>query len=317
MRVTRTTRTGHLAIAHTVSAASPIPRALPAWRAMPPVKTTIRALATARIINTTVSATRRGRIFQTGRTLGHVVHPVRGADERRDVAGGRPDRQHQAHDRHEGAGAGVALKLFDGPGDDVAGRAGGELPEVVEHLVGGRLAGQAQQGHQDQQGREQRQHAVVREGGRAVGQLVVLELAHGPFEDPAPCSSGQPGRSVGCVALHLGPRPGLLGRRSPSVLGLSLDLVVIRLVSWKMQPRHARRVTPSPPPTRRIVFLRMGQVQVVFRASANQPSRQGVSCRSRPSVSPRRGRTGRSGRSPRRPRRVPGRSCGACRPRLP
>lgn len=70
MMVTRTTRTGHLTIDHTVRAVSPIPSAEPALWARVPVKTTIRALTTASTIRTTVRPTRTGRIFQIGRPSG-------------------------------------------------------------------------------------------------------------------------------------------------------------------------------------------------------------------------------------------------------
>ena len=70
MTVTRTTRTGHLAIDHTVSAVSPMPTAVPAWRARLLVNTTISALTTARTISTTVTPIRAGRIFHTGRPSG-------------------------------------------------------------------------------------------------------------------------------------------------------------------------------------------------------------------------------------------------------
>ena len=70
MTVTSTTSTGHLAIDQTVSAVSPMPSAVPACRARPPVKTTISALATASTISATVTPTRTGSIFQTGRPSG-------------------------------------------------------------------------------------------------------------------------------------------------------------------------------------------------------------------------------------------------------
>ncbi len=68
--MTRTTSPGHFAIDHTVSAASPMPRAEPAARARPPVNTTMSALTTVRTSRTTVTPTRIGSTFQTGRPSG-------------------------------------------------------------------------------------------------------------------------------------------------------------------------------------------------------------------------------------------------------
>jgi hypothetical protein len=70
MMTTRTTSTGHFARDHTVSAVSPMPSQPPACRARPPVKTTMRALATAISIRTTVTPTRTGSTFHTGRPSG-------------------------------------------------------------------------------------------------------------------------------------------------------------------------------------------------------------------------------------------------------
>ncbi len=68
--VTSRTSTGHFAIAQTVSAVSPSPSACPARPASAPVKTTISALTTARTISTTVTPTRTGSSFHTGRPSG-------------------------------------------------------------------------------------------------------------------------------------------------------------------------------------------------------------------------------------------------------
>ncbi|CAM5675412.1 hypothetical protein SBADM41S_11607 [Streptomyces badius] len=70
MTATQTTRAGHLAIDQIRSAVSPMPSRAPSSRAIPPVSTTIRAQAQARIMSTRVSPTRTGNTFHSGRPSG-------------------------------------------------------------------------------------------------------------------------------------------------------------------------------------------------------------------------------------------------------
>ena len=94
---------------------------------------------------------------------------------------------------------------------------GATLLEVVEDLVGRRLARHPQQGHQDQQRREQRQDAVVRQRRGAVAELVVLELPHGALQHGPPGPLRQLCRLVRLLPFHLLVRPRRLlpaGRRS-------------------------------------------------------------------------------------------------------
>ncbi|CAM5682859.1 hypothetical protein SALBM311S_06250 [Streptomyces alboniger] len=70
MRVTSTISTGHFAIDQAVRVVSPMPSAAPASRARPPVNTTISALITASTSSTTVTPTRTGSSFHTGRPSG-------------------------------------------------------------------------------------------------------------------------------------------------------------------------------------------------------------------------------------------------------
>ncbi len=65
-RLTSRASTGHFAMSHTCTPASPRPSALPTRSAMPPDTTTPSAVTASRIIIARVSATRSGRVFQIG-----------------------------------------------------------------------------------------------------------------------------------------------------------------------------------------------------------------------------------------------------------
>lgn len=121
----------------------------------------------------------------------HLVDDVRDADERCDVAGGRPHRDGQTHDRHERPDARVALELLHRVADHVPGGAGSQLSQVLQNLLGGRLPGDTEQGHQHQQGGEQCQDPVVRQRGGPVREFVVLELLQGAAQHRSPGPPGQ------------------------------------------------------------------------------------------------------------------------------
>ena len=65
-----TSRTGHLAMSHTVTATEPTPSAFPTFCASPPVTTTMTAAATSKTIVTMVTPSRIGAVFQMGRPSG-------------------------------------------------------------------------------------------------------------------------------------------------------------------------------------------------------------------------------------------------------
>ena len=59
--------TGHLAMSHTVTAASPMPTSLPTCWANPPVSVTAMVTAASMISSTSVVSTRVGTVFHMGR----------------------------------------------------------------------------------------------------------------------------------------------------------------------------------------------------------------------------------------------------------
>ena len=67
MNETTNSRTGHLAMSHTVNAVDPSPTRSPTSWARPPVSTTADALIASRTSSTRVRTTRTGSVFQTGR----------------------------------------------------------------------------------------------------------------------------------------------------------------------------------------------------------------------------------------------------------
>ncbi len=139
-----------------------------------------------------------------GPALRQVVHRVGGADERGHVAGGRPRRRHQADDRQHTAGAAAAAQLDDRVPQNVPRGALRQVTDVVEQPVRHARPGHSQQRHQHQQRGEQRQHAVVGERRRPVGEFVVPELLdRTPYHRPP----RTPGQAAGPVRPVAGPRP--------------------------------------------------------------------------------------------------------------
>ena len=90
---------------------------------------------------------------------------------------------------------------------------GAALGQVGDQRLGGRLASQAEQGHQDEQGREDRQDPVVGQGGRPVRQEVPLEFTEGAF------TRSQPGAAAAFRRVAFSSEaPGWAGGRRRSVV---------------------------------------------------------------------------------------------------
>ena len=70
MKPTISSSTGHLAMSQTVTAVLPIPNSRPRRSARPPVATTATADTASSTMTTTVTPSRMGRVFQTGRPSG-------------------------------------------------------------------------------------------------------------------------------------------------------------------------------------------------------------------------------------------------------
>ena len=66
----RITMTGHFTMSQTVTAAPPMPKTRPIDAASRPVNTIASALAASSVPVTTVSPSRTGRVFHTGRPSG-------------------------------------------------------------------------------------------------------------------------------------------------------------------------------------------------------------------------------------------------------
>lgn len=62
----------------------------------------------------------------------------------------------------------------------------GRPPEVVQQRICGRFAHHAENGHEGDQCRKDRQHPVIREGCGPIGDVVLAELAERPLENITP-----------------------------------------------------------------------------------------------------------------------------------
>ena len=74
---------------------------------------------------------------------------------------------------------------------DVLRRPGREGAQIVEERLGGRRADQSEDGDQNDESGEDREHAVVRQCGCPVGQVVLAELLHGARQHADPGSDAQ------------------------------------------------------------------------------------------------------------------------------
>ena len=90
----------------------------------------------------------------------------------------------------------LALHLGDDALQEGVHPAGGDLAEVVEHLLGGGLAEQAEDRDQHQHRREHGEHAEIGQRGGAVGDVVVLELADRALQDGEPSGLGHVGERL-------------------------------------------------------------------------------------------------------------------------
>ena len=113
MKLTTRRITGHLAMFQTVTAVSLSPITPPTCLARPPLSVTAMALIASSTSSTSVSTTRVGSVFQTGRPSLDVVDRVGRAHERGDVARGRPERARQADDEEHTRRALRALQVLD------------------------------------------------------------------------------------------------------------------------------------------------------------------------------------------------------------
>jgi hypothetical protein len=79
-------------------------------------------------------------------------------------------------DRDQARAAAPVLHLGDGVREDLLDRAGGHGAEVRDQTLRDRVAGEPDEGDDDQQAGEDREHGVVGESGGPVGQVVAPEL---------------------------------------------------------------------------------------------------------------------------------------------
>ena len=106
-------------------------------------------------------------------------------------------------DHEEDAGRALAaLEVLDGAREDVLGGAGRDRAEVVDQRLGRRLADQAQHRNEHDQRREDREHGVVGERGRPVGEVVLLKLLDGALEHPDPAALAEVGRALGASVFR-------------------------------------------------------------------------------------------------------------------
>ena len=135
--------------------------------------------------------------------VGASVDQVGGTAEGADVAGGRPDRHREPEDEGDTGGAPLRGDRFDRSGEGFGRRARADFFDHFDHAAGRRLrvADQADDRDQGDQRGEEREQAVVGEGGRPVGQLILAErrnglpevLDHRPGDcDPTGCDSSSP-----------------------------------------------------------------------------------------------------------------------------
>ena len=181
-----TTRTGHFAMSHAVTAALPSPMTPPTSLASGPVSTTASAQIVSRSDQQRGDADADGNRPPDRPALLDVPDVIGRAHERCDVARRRPQRTEQAHHEEHARGPLAALQIADRAGDDLLGRARCDPAEVVDERLRHGLAEQAQHGHEHEQHRKDRQDAEVRQGGGPIGDVVRAELAHGASDHAWP-----------------------------------------------------------------------------------------------------------------------------------
>ncbi len=110
--------------------------------------------------------------------LGRLVDHVGGAHERADVAGGRPQRDGDPDDTHDPRRTLVRGDRLDRTGEGLRRGARADLGDDLRDRLGRRLrvAHQADQSHERDQRRKQRQQPVVGQRGRPIAQVVLAEL---------------------------------------------------------------------------------------------------------------------------------------------
>ena len=205
MTETTSAITGHLAMSHAVSAASPRPTASPiAWVTGPVTTRAERDHREQDDADQGHQQLQRAQLVERPALL-DLVDRVGGPAEGADVARGRPQRGRQPDDERETGGLRSRRDLLDRSGERVGRRRRPEGVDDLQQLVGGllRVADQADDREQRDHRGEDGEHAVVGQRRRPVGAVVVLELGDGALQDTHPRPLAEVGRA----------RPACAGRR--------------------------------------------------------------------------------------------------------
>jgi len=124
--------------------------------------------------------------------LGDVVDRVRSPHEGGYIAGGRPKRDDDTYDRGDARGGSATLYLRDDRPQEAVHPARGDLLEIIEESLRRRMSQESEDRDQHEQGRENCQHAKVRQCRRPIAEVVAFELLCATPEDVGPTFHGNP-----------------------------------------------------------------------------------------------------------------------------